>query len=145
MSNLKFGTARYLLWALILTLLPVSFASSASAAPLMEAPVLTSIITGNGTLKVGFIPDGSGSATDYEYSLDAGGNWQPFGLGLTTSPLLITGLTNGSTYDVAIRSFDGISTYSAASNIFSTVKLPLLGMFGESNADVITDIELGPD
>lgn len=74
--------------------------SSFSTTPF--APTIDSIVTGDEQLSVSFTSgdDGGSPITDYEYSLN-GGSF--VSAGTTTSPLVITGLTNGTSYDVIIR------------------------------------------
>ena len=50
---------------------------------------------------------GSNAITTYQYSLD-GGAWTTRASGTPASPLVITGLTNGTTYDVRIRAVNGV-------------------------------------
>jgi hypothetical protein len=47
--------------------------------------------------------NGGANITNYEFSINGGTNWTTPSPALTSSPLLITGLTNGTTYDVQIR------------------------------------------
>ena len=69
---------------------------------------------------------GTTPVTNYEYSLDSGSTWTAFSPAALTSPLRITGLTNGTTYQVAIRaSQDGIP--SPASNVVSVRPVALPG------------------
>ena len=60
-------------------------------------------------LSVSFSPGISGSSpiTNYEFSLNDGSTYTPFSPAQTTSPLIISGLTNGTTYTVKIRSLQG--------------------------------------
>lgn len=51
---------------------------------------------------------GSSPVTDYQYSLNGGSTWNTFASPQTSSPLTITGLTNGTTYSVAIRPMQGL-------------------------------------
>ena len=52
---------------------------------------------------IAFTPgsDGGSAITDYEYRLDGAGGWTS--TGATSSPITITGLTNGTTYGVELR------------------------------------------
>jgi hypothetical protein len=68
------------------------------------APVISSITAGNTQLTVNFNApaDLGGSAiSDYEYSTNNGSSWTSSGS--TTSPITITGLTNGTTYQIKLR------------------------------------------
>jgi len=61
---------------------------------------------------------GSSPITNYEFSIDNGSTFTPFSPAQTTSPLIIGGLTNGTTYIVKIRSLQG-NQRSVASNSLS--------------------------
>jgi uncharacterized delta-60 repeat protein len=88
-------------------------ASEFSVAPL--EPTISNITAGNTTATVDFTPPtftGSTPITNYEYytriatsrtSLERLPQWTTLNPATTTSPLTITGLTNGTTYEVSIR------------------------------------------
>jgi len=69
------------------------------------APTITGITAGNGQLSVAFTAGTTGGSalTNYEYSINGGANFTARSPAATTSPLVITGLTNGTTYTVRIR------------------------------------------
>ncbi|MEO5744867.1 MAG: fibronectin type III domain-containing protein, partial [Terracoccus sp.] len=78
------------------------------------SPAITTIVAGSGSLQVGITPGANGGAqiTLYEYRLDSGG-WTSTGtLGNTFT---ITGLTNGTPYQVRVRATNswGIGADSA--------------------------------
>ena len=82
-----------------------------------SAPTITAITDGNQQLVVVFTAptsNGGSSITDYEYSTDNGGSFTA--AGSTFSPLTITGLTNGTTYQVRIRAVNSIGN-GAISNM----------------------------
>ena len=95
-------------------------------------PTINSIDIFNGLngnrLLVYFTPGTPGSSpiTNYEYSLNNGSTYTPFSLPQNSSPLVIEGLTNGTTYTVKIRSLQG-NQRSVASNAVSgrPVALPI--------------------
>lgn len=82
-----------------------------------SAPVITSVTGSANKLTVAFTPpasDGGSAITNYEYSLDGGITWTVVSPTDSTSPLEITKLangtttlTNGTTYQVAIRALNG--------------------------------------
>ena len=80
-----------------------SAASSGTPEALAGAPSISSTSTGVGTAIVSFTPGYSGGVTisDYEYELNDSGTWTS--TAQTTSPLTITGLSNATTYAIAIR------------------------------------------
>ena len=68
------------------------------------APTITSITAGNAQLSVSFTAPtvtGTSAISDYEYSTNNGSTWTSSGS--TTSPIVITGLSNGTTYQVKLR------------------------------------------
>ena len=91
---------------------------SASSVPVIpggpSAPTIGTLVAGNGKLTVPFTaPSGNGGSpvTDYEYSTDGGSTWTSSGS--VVSPIVITGLTNGTSYSVRLRaksSFVGVQS-----------------------------------
>ncbi len=66
------------------------------------APNITSVTPSDGSLTLAFSSASSSLAiTDYQYSLNGGTTWVSGGV--TTSPLTISGLTNGTQYSVLLR------------------------------------------
>ena len=80
----------------------------------LGAPTISSIAAQNGYLEVTFSA-GSGTPTNYDYSVDGGISWTTRSPKATWSPLAIYGLTNGTSYNVKIRSRDDSGTLSDAS------------------------------
>lgn len=98
-------------------------------------PIISYVSAGDKSLEVGFIQR-TGTVTKYQYSLNSGTWTDAVG---TTSPITITGLTNGTTYTVALKAFNGatpsassgttvaMTPYSAADSLTSfTVAIPSL-------------------
>lgn len=91
-------------------------ASAASAAVnvtpvgLPGAPTVTSVDWDDTTASIYFTPpasDGGAAITTYQYSLDAGGTWNSRSDGGTTSsPVVVSGLTTGTTYSVDLRALN---------------------------------------
>jgi hypothetical protein len=90
----------------------------ATTAP--AAPTISSITPGNEQLSVAFTAgsDGGSAITNYKYSTDNGGSYTEVLPAATTSPIVITGLTNGTTYNVKILAVNalGDGAESAASS-----------------------------
>ncbi|BDB52189.1 gliding motility-associated C-terminal domain-containing protein [Flavobacterium ammonificans] len=85
-----------------------------------SAPTITAISTSNGSATVTFTaPTSNGGTpiTNYEYTID-GTNWIAFSPVDISSPVTITGLTNGTTYPIQLRAVNAIGS-GAPSNILS--------------------------
>ena len=97
-----------------------SAAVVATPATTPGAPVITSIAPSSQTLSIAFTAGATGGAapTNYEYSLDDGTTWVAASPVTTTSPLVVTGLTNGTSYPVRIRAVNsqGAGSSSGASD-----------------------------
>ncbi len=98
------------------------------------APTITTITndanTTTGThLSVAFTAGSAGTdaTSNYQYSINGGSTWTSRSPAATTSPLLITGLTNGTTYSVAIRAITSQSHTSLSSNSVSARPVALPG------------------
>jgi hypothetical protein len=71
-----------------------------------SAPTISSVTRGNGTLTVllsGAPSNGGSAITNYEYSLNSGSNWTAVSPASTSLTINISGLTNGTTYPIAVR------------------------------------------
>ena len=82
-----------------------------TADPVSEAtaPTVRSISPGDKQMSIFFTAgaEWGSPATNYDYSLDNGENWVSMNPAQITSPLIITGLTNGTPYTVIIRTRRG--------------------------------------
>lgn len=70
------------------------------------APTITGVRATNRQLVVEFSPpppNGGSPVTSYEYSLNGGATWAPHSPASLGSPLIISGLTNGTEYAVVLR------------------------------------------
>ena len=88
---------------------------SALPAALPGAPTINSVTAGNAYLSVAFTAgssDVNAPITGYQYSTDAGTNW--YNASGSTSPILITGLTNGTTYSVKLRAKSAVGNGAAS-------------------------------
>ena len=83
-----------------------------------DAPTITGITAGDGQLSVAFTAgyNGGSTITNYKYSTNDGSSFTS--AGSTTSPIVITGLTNGTPYNVQLKAVnvngDGIATTSTS-------------------------------
>jgi outer membrane protein OmpA-like peptidoglycan-associated protein len=90
-------------------------------AALPGAPTITGITGGNAYLSVAFsagTADSNAPITGYQYSSDNGTTW--VNASGTTSPLLASSLTNGTTYTVKIRAMSAIGNGAASSGVSGT-------------------------
>jgi hypothetical protein len=85
-------------------------AGTPGAAPTVPtAPAITGITPGDSQLSVAFTAptsDGGSAVTDYQYSTDNGASFTS--AASTVSPLVITGLTNGTEYEVIIQATNSV-------------------------------------
>jgi hypothetical protein len=89
------------------------------------APTITSITPDNSQLSVAFTApssDGGSSISNYKYSTDGGATFTACSPVQTSSPIVITGLTNGTSYNVQIKAVNAIGDGTATP---STVATPL--------------------
>ncbi|CAN2191079.1 Fibronectin type III [Candidatus Nanopelagicaceae bacterium] len=86
------------------------------------APTITSITPSNGALSVAFTAGASNgsSITNYQYSTDNGSNWTTRSPVATTSPISISGLTNGTAYNVRIRAVNGAGNGDSSTAVSAT-------------------------
>ena len=95
----------------------------AGAVTVPGAPTIATVTPGDGQLSVAFTAPGSNGGapiTNYDYSIDNGVNWVTPSTPSTTSPLLITGLTNGTTYPVKIRARNSAGAGTASNGVSGT-------------------------
>jgi hypothetical protein len=86
------------------------------------APTITSITSSSGTLSVAFTAGATnGSAiSNYQYSTDNGANWTVRSPVATTSPISISGLTNGTAYNVRIRAVNAAGAGDSSTAVSAT-------------------------
>ena len=100
---------------------------------------ITRITAGNQQLSVAFSLTTISSVTDYEYSLDNGATFTS--AGTTASPFLITGLTNGTTYQVVLRAVNTVGSGDPSDMVEgtpSTLPSPPTGLSGSPGNKQIT-------
>jgi titin len=97
-----------------------------------STPVINSITSRDGGLSVGFTQgfNGGNPTTNIEYSVDNGTNWVTPTTATTSSPLVITGLTNGTEYQVRVRMVNakgpGASSTATAATPATTPSAPTI-------------------
>jgi predicted RNA-binding protein with TRAM domain len=100
-------------------------AASASVSPSgpPSAPSISGITPRDGALQVAFPATASGSPIlNYEYELNNSGHW--VSAGVSTSPLQINGLTNGTQYSVQIRAVSAIGVGPESAAVTGTPQAP---------------------
>ena len=114
----------------------VSTITTTIAQPSSE-PTITGITAGNQRLTVAFIPptfNGNSSISDYEYSVNNGATF--ISARTTVSPIIITGLINGTTYQVVLRAVNGVGQSEPSEMIEGTpftLPSPPTGLSGAPN------------
>jgi len=90
------------------------------------APTITGVIAGDGQVTVTFTPgvDGGSAITNYKYTTDGGTSWLAFSPAVTTSPVVISGLTNTHAYSVGIRAVNAQGDGEASNNVNATPVAP---------------------
>lgn len=85
-------------------------------------PTISSITAGEGQLSVSFAAGNSGTSaiTNYEYSTNGGSTWTTRSPAATTSPLVITGLTGGTAYNVRIRAVNSLGYGNQSNQVSAT-------------------------
>jgi hypothetical protein len=88
-----------------------------------SAPSITGITSGDSQLSVAFsVPSSNGGAsiTNYEYSTNGGSSWTTPSPAITSSPFSISGLLNGTTYDIQIRAVNSAGSGAASATAQGT-------------------------
>jgi hypothetical protein len=91
------------------------------------APTISSITAGDTQLSVAFSApssDGGAAITNYDYSTDNGGIWVTPSTPATSSPLVVTGLTNGTSYQIKIRARNSVGPGTASNAVTGTPAAP---------------------
>ena len=94
-------------------------ASSAVAATTWGVPAAPTIVSStarDGALDVAFVSGANGgdSISNYEYSIDSGATWITRNPASIVSPLVISGLTNGTAYAVQLRAVNSVGAGTAS-------------------------------
>ena len=97
----------------------VVFRSADTTVP--NAPTSLSATAGDGQATISFTPGSNGGSaiTNYKYSLD-GTNFLDFSPSITSSPVTISGLTNGTSYTVYLKAVNARGDSSASTSVSVT-------------------------
>jgi hypothetical protein len=85
-------------------------------------PTSLSATPGNTTVTISFTlgSDGGSPITNYQYSTDGGATFTAFSPAQTSSPVSITGLTNGVTYDIQLKAVNAVGPSVASASVTTT-------------------------
>jgi subtilisin family serine protease len=88
-----------------------------------SAPTGITITPSSGSLSVRFTAGAAGTSpiTSYKYSINGGTSWATRQTGTTASPIVITGLTNGTTYSVSIRAVSLVGDGATSTPVSVTI------------------------
>jgi hypothetical protein len=99
-------------------------AASAAVTPAAAASAPTALVAthGDASASIAFTAGatGGGTISNYKYSTNGGSSFTAFSPAQTTSPVSITGLTNGTTYSVALRAVTQVGDGAASSTVSVT-------------------------
>lgn len=97
------------------------YASAPPALALPAAPTSLGATAGDASASITFTTGSNGGSaiTNYQYSTDNGATFTAFSPAQTSSPVTITGLSNGTTYNVKLKAVTdfGVGTASAAVSV----------------------------
>jgi hypothetical protein len=118
---------------------------SVSATPASVPPAPTSLIatSGNGQLSIAFTQTSNGGSaiTNYQYSVN-GGSF--ISSGVTVSPVIIMGLSNGISYSIRLQAVNGVGESLPSSTVTATpgiVQFTTVGSNTWTAPDGVTSIE----
>jgi gliding motility-associated-like protein len=100
----------------------VAFTAPSATTP--SAPTITTITNNAGTATINFTaPTSNGGSiiTNYEFTTNGGTTWTAFSPLTTSTPVTVSGLTNGSTYPFQLRAVNAIGPGTASNTISTTI------------------------
>lgn len=88
-----------------------------------DAPILVSLNNGDSQLIAVFTEGFNGGTPilDYEYSLDGGATF--ISASTTSSPIVIAGLTNGTSYTVEVRAINSVGASASSNSLTQTANI----------------------
>ncbi len=114
-----------------------------------SAPTINSIISGNSQLTINFTPSLSTDTpiTNYQYSINAGSTWTTFSPASTISPFIISGLTNGTSYQITIRAVNvagpGVPSNIVSATPFTSPSAPTIDYITPGNQQLTVNFTPG--
>ena len=91
------------------------------------APTSLIATAGDGQVSVAFTAGATGGCaiTNYQYSTDGGTTYSAFSPATVASPVVITGLTNGTSYSIRLRAVNSMGAGAASAAVSSTPVAPI--------------------
>jgi hypothetical protein len=135
---------------------PTAFTTSAPDPTAPEAPVITSITAIDSGLEVSFTAGATGGSAiiNYKYSVD-GSTYVALDPASTTSPITISGLTNGTLYPVTIKAVNSVGDSEPSNTITGTPdsgtpettvpSAPTINSIGSADSSLVVNFTAGAD
>ncbi|MEZ5238503.1 MAG: fibronectin type III domain-containing protein [Microthrixaceae bacterium] len=103
---------------------PASEPASGTPRSTPAAPAISAVALDTGAVQVSFSlgSDGGSPVTNVEYSLDGGETWTPRSPASVSSPVSISGLVGGETYDVRVRAVNAVGAGAPSNESTVTAK-----------------------
>ena len=123
------------IWNRALTVDEISYLYNSGIPTIPASPTSLVATAGDGQATISFTAGSSGASaiTNYEYSLD-GTTYSS--IGATTSPVTVTGLTNGTTYSIYLRAVNTQGSGTASSSVSVTPVASNTGGGGDSSSSI---------
>jgi biotin carboxyl carrier protein len=120
-ANTSFVTGAFTTGSVPVTGLAVT-SGGGGAATAPAAPTALVATSGNGSASIAFTAgaDNGSAITNYEYSTNNGSTWTTRSPAATTSPISISGLTNGTAYNVKLRAVNNVGAGAESSAVSVT-------------------------
>ena len=119
----------------------VAFSAAEATAPSAPTSLLASASDGQATISFTAGSDGGSPITNYKYSLD-GTNYTALSPSVTTSPITISGLTNGTTYNIYLKAVNNIGDGTASNSVSVTPIAPAVASSSSSPSSPASNFEL---
>lgn len=93
-------------------------------------PRSVNVSAGSRQISISFsapLSDGGRAITNYEYSLNGGSTWTALSPASTSSPIVVTGLANGTSYQVSLRAVNSLGAGTSSTPVSVTPGDPSSG------------------
>ena len=126
------------------TLVQPSLTASITESAAPSAPTSLVATAGDGQVSIAFTAGAEGGSvvTNYEFSTDDGTNWTAFSPAVTTSPVVITGLTNGTPYSIRLRAVNGDGSGTASGAVSAAPVDPPIVFRAAAKAAATTSVSV---